>query len=67
MAEWQPIETAPMDGTAFLGLAETQITAHGDCHIWMAEYDGELFRNIWDHWPLYELSHWMPLPEPPNG
>lgn len=59
MAEWQPIETAPKDGTKILafnkwgeyGVAEW--VESQQC--WFAGYDD-----------FTAPTHWMPLPEPPE-
>ncbi len=80
MSEWQPIETAPRDGTHVLLYAEKATTE--------AWWDKEGF--FWDYvreeagygkWELVRLSphgcgccsseltsatHWMPLPEAPK-
>lgn len=56
---WQPIETAPRDGTRFL---------------WCAD-GGEYTRCRWSYsvvrWPEYKEcfseGHWMPLPAPPTS
>ena len=57
---WQPIETAPKDGTKILacvqGGFETLIVwweAYRDSHEWF--YDNDSYT-----WP----THWMPLPDP---
>lgn len=54
---WQPIETAPMDGTRVLLATPSGRIADGSFH---ARYD------IWA-WPyvMVNPTHWMPLPEPP--
>lgn len=57
MSEWQPIETAPKDGTWFLAY----------------EADVPMYTAHWDEDGWYDLewkcrpTHWMPLPEPPSG
>lgn len=61
MSEWQPIETAPKDGTYVLLWAAQE----SECP--MVGYFGvrrwELAHN--DTEP-FTPSHWMPLPEPPT-
>ncbi len=60
MAEWQPIETAPQDGTRIL-----VFTVHGDIEIseW---YTICIFDPPTEGWNSNEPTHWMPLPEPPK-
>ena len=59
--EWQPIETAPKDGTAILAW-------DGIC-IECIKFRGGLWVTTWEHDEEYsELggpTHWMPLPAPP--
>lgn len=69
---WQPIETAPKDGTRILGL-----TSFGDIEI--CEYctitnytyeeagDGLFGRTVHvdEFWSNNKPTHWMPLPAPP--
>jgi hypothetical protein len=62
MMEWQPIETAPKDGTEILVLTtkyNVVFQSHWD-HGW--EIRNEQFEYIGDISP----SYWMPLPEPPK-
>lgn len=72
MADWQPIATAPRDGTPVLawedGVAyvtewqESFRDGFGDTHTGWVEPDvGEL-----GPYPCHP-SHWMPLPDPPTG
>lgn len=63
--EWQPIETAPMDGSWVL------LWDNGRCVI------GKWQQIVGSYWawdanasgaPAYEIegpTHWMPLPDPP--
>lgn len=69
MAKWQRIETAPRDGTPFLGCSVTELDTEDFPIMWSCRFDGymEYFRSNSDHEPLPDLTHWMPLPEPPHG
>lgn len=66
--QWQPIETAPTDGTWFLAckpklaafVALILDTDHPDC-----EYDGGVHCS-WDHKYVDGVTHWMPLPVAPE-
>ena len=65
-AEWHPIETAPKDGTVFLGYKRGQFrecykVTRDDCDMWCfggTSGADDLFPNI-------KPTHWMPLPKPP--
>lgn len=65
--EWQPIETAPKDGTKFLGYKHGQFrecykVQRSDCDMWCFGHtsgDHALFPNI-------RPNHWMPLPAAPS-
>jgi hypothetical protein len=65
---WQPIETAPKDGTDLL------VCAENDCGdgSWETKYwvDWQMDAYEWPHWEArVDLpnppAHWMPLPTPP--
>ncbi len=74
VSEWQPIETAPRDGTPFLA-------KDGQC-VFRAFYKKNVGHNVvrpetlqvfmrppnsyraGSHW--FNPTHWMPLPEPPK-
>lgn len=71
MSNWQPIETAPKDGTFFLassrnemivcnqppGCAKGRWTFHSRKHGWCGAKIAT----------LAPLTHWQPLPEPPEA
>ena len=70
MSEWQPIESAPKDGTVvFLGWEskEGEIIHPEERGLWNFVidewcHDGELE----DYYVMFHPTHWMPLPEPPT-
>lgn len=67
IARWQPIETAPTDGSEFLAskpgigpiVARILDTDHPDC-----EFDGGV-HEAWSHQYVDGVTHWMPLPAAP--
>lgn len=70
MSEWQPIETAPRDGTRILVAYKSY--ANRETTIETAFFDKDDGGGQWIGYfsnCLYaltnELTHWMPLPEPP--
>lgn len=63
---WQDIISAPQDKTIIL-ICEGNLV----CSAWWSGegniyYTGET-RGIYDNPVEYIPTHWMPLPEPPNG
>ena len=75
MSEWQPIDTAPDDGTTILVYrADSGVfTAHyveEDAHLASAmnppEGDYFWFSTCGDDLTADMPTHWMPLPEPPK-
>ena len=58
MNDWQPIETAPKDGSTFLSCNVNQGNVYGITW-WSKTYE---------YWcstggqALYQFTHWMPLP-----
>ena len=59
--EWQPIETAPKDGTPVLAWL---VNPSGDEYITVIKANRS---GGWDWRSIYfEPTHWMPLPEPPK-
>lgn len=82
MSEWQPIETAPMDGTSvFVYVRGDSLyptaAAYKSRQYFEKEYgDAEYMEEgwYWDfgyptdfHEEVINPSHWMPLPAPPEG
>lgn len=68
--EWQPIETAPKDGTPILCFngGNNSIKPHITTDHYRNKsrgnhYTGFGYENK-SHWPH---THWMPLPNPPEG
>jgi hypothetical protein len=64
-SEWQPIESAPKDGTDILAIGRNYgqdnsgfhyVNVHSFCASWL-DSDGEEYAH---------LTHWMPLPKPPE-
>lgn len=70
---WQPIETAPKDGTPILavgkGYPEISIVAWHRGK-WVGMCDGQRsIESQGDTWTEYHepyVTHWMPLPPPPE-
>lgn len=66
MTTWQPINTAPRDGTRILATwAHTwrtgphiEVLETGEEGYWFYTFDGDA--------PVEEPTHWMPLPPDPN-
>lgn len=74
MNEWQPIETAPKDGTEIL-ISDGDYIAIAE---WRDDASFKQFENgpgwqIFDcedpfySWATDSATHWMPLPEPPTS
>lgn len=66
--QWRPIETAPKDGSPFLACHYRSgvhaITWHGKAsHVPLYGWcEGDDAEDI----DLWQPTHWMPLPPPPN-
>ena len=67
--KWMDIKTAPTDGTKFIAYKPGHVgiftalileSDHPDC-----EYDGGV-HSSWDHSYVDGVTHWMPLPQPPQ-
>lgn len=69
MMHWQPIETAPKDGSHVLAWRSGWDRPAWVRWVWNPRV-GREFWNDADEWDAYELeseppTHWMPLPDPP--
>lgn len=72
--EWQPIETAPKDGTPIIVGNSAGPWVARYCAVFQSGYRPEnpwqcMMLNRW-HMPRHASSvptHWMPLPEPPDA
>ena len=63
MSKWQPIETAPKDGTRFLVYWLGRV----DIARWNIEYkDWQMSPNEDFLFGDDKITHWIPLPEPPQ-
>jgi uncharacterized protein DUF551 len=64
MSDWQPIESAPKDGTRVLCSfckGEAPEVLYFSQGMWYSELEREGQSSF-----IFQPSHWMPLPEPPK-
>lgn len=70
MGEWQPIETAPKDGTTvlllILGVVIEGSWGRNACLFWDVAWLPSHGCGCCTH-PNPEPTHWMPLPPPPGA
>lgn len=73
--EWQPIETAPKDGTLILTLVPGYTAAVSKWQESRGMFDfideedmpnDQAWIDYLESDPKYHPTHWMPLPEPPK-
>lgn len=69
MSEWQPIETAPRDGTRLL-VYSTHAEAKGFVSIAVDFWSMPRHKRGYSGWGQFNANnwpatHWMPLPDPP--
>jgi hypothetical protein len=65
--EWQPISTAPRDQRRVLVWIDdgpTKVCSFA--HLWFYSTDGRLGGGAEGYNGQWNITHWMPLPEPPN-
>lgn len=73
MTDWQPIETAPKDGTRILVYGKWRGELYGptddDAAIYVAIWGGDGWMvegsEYYSPW-VDPATHWQPLPEPPQ-
>jgi len=58
--EWRPIETAPRDGTWIIAASDEL----GVCIV--QHIEGDWYGDSSSGEPIDDLTHWLPLPTPPN-
>jgi hypothetical protein len=70
--EWKPIETAPKDGTQFLGVYDNGVSEvkysiiKWDGLNFLGMCDGDAAHDDFGYWVNPLLTHWMPLPAAPK-
>lgn len=72
MADWQPIETAPQDGTRVLVGSFGRTTKPGLMAVDWYRTDARPSKHGYIGWGLFNkeffpATHWQPLPEPPEA
>jgi hypothetical protein len=63
-AKWQPIETAPRDGSHFWAYQKRHEYSMFECW-WAENHEGGFWMDYIDSEP--EPTHYAPLPEPPEA
>ena len=73
MSSWQPIETAPKDGTEIVGLRlrtkQARVCSWRDTRNYYHPVFGRCNTDTWwmdDTGEIFDPTHWQPLPEPPE-
>lgn len=67
LGAWQPIATAPRDGRRVLvWIADKNYTGHAFARLWFYSTDGRLGGGAEGYNGDWRITHWMPLPEPPE-
>ena len=66
---WQPIDTAPRDGTDVLVYARDEVIGRDE--IWISYFYGKEGGPLTPQWTApddidEQPTHWMPLPRPPE-
>lgn len=68
--QWQPIETAPKDGTLILGWDTKVMRGKGAACVMLWARNETTQKHEWmNFWNAYRVdgpTHWQPLPQPPE-
>ena len=71
LGAWQPIATAPRDGTAFLGYMPGRrgyVARQDVCPMHWSAWGGGTWENSTSGHHIHDaVTHWMPLPAPPGS
>ncbi len=68
LGAWQPIETAPRDGRRVLvWIADKTYTGPAFAKLWFYSTDGRLGGGAEGYNGDWNITHWMPLPPPPQA
>jgi hypothetical protein len=72
LSEWQPIETAPRDGSHFIAAGPSNRLTRHSRNGWIvgaARWGKDIYREqfIFSFNCRVCPTHWMPFPEPPNS
>jgi len=69
--EWEAIETAPRDGSFFMGWHKVHKCAIAISFMagknTLAKNDIYIEKTKATFWPMEAFTHWMPLPKPPES
>ena len=66
MSDWQPIETAPKDGTKIIAFDHHAGVVIVRWRMRWPETGCEWIEATGEEYENYRPTHWMPLPEPPK-
>lgn len=69
MSKWKPIESAPRDGSIFLGFVRPKFGLAPEYQFQIMRWSGwggGVFEGMGKYYEA-EVSHWRPLPSPPTS
>ena len=65
MTDWQPIDSAPTDGTFLVWLSEPHKVMNSRVGVMMAHPNVKFINGMF-HFDVPPATHWMPLPPEPT-